>query len=272
MLGQHPETYGLPEVNLFIADTVAELTAMHRARPHGMHGLLRALAQINDKAQTDETVERARAWLEQRSNWSTRQVYEYIVKSVAPRIAVDKSPRTSMKPEYLERAYNMFPQASFLHLTRHPRSTANSFVANLQRNHEWGGTFNADQVDPEKIWLRTHQNIVDFAATLPEGQCMRIKGEDLLSDPELYLPQIAEWLGLDAGPEAIAAMLHPENSPFAHVGPEQARLGNDPEFLEDPALRRGKITAPSLAGELEWAPAREFSAQTTKLAKQLGYA
>jgi hypothetical protein len=176
-----------------------------------------------------------------------------------------------MKPEYIERAYNMFPQASFLHLTRHPRSTAKSLISNLQRNQEWDGTFRADQVNPEKIWLRTQQNIIDFTDTLPEGQSMRIKGEDILSEPELYLPQIAEWLDIDTSPEAISAMLHPENSPFAHIGPEQAKLGNDPEFLEDPVLRRGKITEPSLSGELEWASGTEFSLQTIKLAKRMGY-
>lgn len=272
MLGQHPQAYGLPEVNLFIADTVGELMRLHAPRPHGMHGLLRTLAQIDHGEQTDASASEARAWLEARRDWSTQQVFDHILEAVAPRVAVDKTPRTVLRPEYLERAYSMYPDASFLHLTRHPRSTGKSLLNNLKRNAEWGGTFKADQVDPERIWLRAHTHITQFAATLPEGQCLRIKGEDLLSAPASYLPQIAEWLGLDTSAAALDAMMHPERSPFACYGPEQAKLGNDPEFLEKPEFRASRVHEPALAGALDWAPDREFDKPTIKLARELGYA
>jgi Sulfotransferase family len=272
MLGQHPQAYGLPEVNLFIADTVRELLRLHGARPHGMHGLLRTLAQIESGEQTDASVAAAQAWLEARQDWTTRQVFDHILEAVDPRVAVDKTPRTVLRAEYLERAYRMYPDANFLHLTRHPRSTGKSLINNLKRNNEWGGTFKAEQVDPEGIWQRAHANITQFAATLPEGQCLRIKGEELLSDPALYLPQIAEWLGLDSGPDAVEAMLHPERSPYACYGPEAAKFGNDPEFLEQPAFRSSRVLEPALFGGLEWAPDREFDKPTIKLARELGYA
>ena len=67
-------------------------------------------------------------------------------------------------------------------------------------------------------------------------------------------------------------MLHPENSPYACYGPDDARMGNDPEFLERPAFRRATLTEPSLEGPLDWAEDREFSKPTRKLAKELGYA
>lgn len=271
MIGQHPEMYGLPEVNLFIADTVSELLDIHKTRTHGMHGILRALAQIHDGAQTDETVEGARDWLHQHEDWTTKQVFDHILAAIEPLMAVDKSPRTALQPAFMQRAYEMYPDALFLHLTRHPRSMGNSLVANLKRNQEWGGTFRNDNVDPEQIWLRCQENIFDFTQSLPEGQCMHIKGEELLSQPELYLPQIAEWLDIDTGNESIEAMLHPETSPYANLGPEDARLGNDPEFLENPQLRQSKVSQVSLAGELEWAPQQEFSKRTIKLAKQVGY-
>jgi len=272
MIGQHPELYGLPEVNLFIADTVAELLQIHRPRPHGSHGLLRALAQLQEQAQTDATVAKAQAWLEQHRDWTTKQLFDHLLKLVDPWIAVDKSPRTVLKREYLERAYAMYPNAYYLHLTRHPRSTAKSLLANLRRNAEWGGTFDAERIDPERIWLRAYQNIIEFTDGLPLGQAMRLKGEDLLSEPEVYLPQIAEWLDVSTSAEAIEAMLHPERSSYACYGPEQAKYGNDPEFLEKPGLRRGRVREPSLAGPLDWAAEREFSQQTLKLAKQIGYA
>ncbi len=271
VLGQHPETYGLPEVNLFMADTVGELMAAHTSRPHGAHGLLRTLAQLQHGEQTESTVAAVQAWLEEHSDWSTGQVFEYICDQVAPKIAVDKTPRTVLSPAYLERAYEVFPDASFLHLTRHPRSTGKSLLNNLKRNSEWGGTYDADRIDPENIWLRAHSNITEFASTLPEGQCLRIKGEDLLTDPDLYLPQICEWLGIDSGAEAVEEMLHPERSPYACYGPENAKMGNDPEFLEKPAFRRAVVKEPELYGPVDWS-GEEFRKETIKLSRELGYA
>ncbi|MEM9386839.1 MAG: sulfotransferase [Pseudomonadota bacterium] len=271
VLGQHPQTYGLPEVNLFMAPTVGELMNAHASRPHGAHGLLRTLAQLQHGEQTESTVAAAQGWLDERSDWTTGQVFEFICEQVAPKIAVDKTPRTVLSPAYLERAYESFPDASFLHLTRHPRSTGKSLLNNLKRNSEWGGTFDADRVDPENIWLRAHTNITEFASTLPEGQCLRIKGEDLLTDPDLYLPQICEWLGIDTSAEAIDAMLHPERSPYACYGPENAKMGNDPEFLEKPAFRRAVVKEPELYGPLDWS-GEEFRKETIKLSRELGYA
>jgi len=141
----------------------------------------------------------------------------------------------------------------------------------LGRNEEWQGTFKADRVDAERVWFRAHQNVVDFARTLPDGQCMRIKGEELLSYPEIYLPQIAEWLDIRTDDEAIEAMMHPEQSPYACFGPENAKYGNDPNFLENAVLRRGMVSEPTLIGGIDWAGGRTFSAETQKLAREFGY-
>ncbi len=271
MLGMHPQMYGLPELNLFIADDVEQLLWLHEKRPHGIHGLLRTLAQLDAGEQTDETIAEARKWLEARRQWTTREVFDYILERIGPKIAVDKSPRTVLKPEYLHRAWQMYPECSFLHLTRHPRSTGKSLLNNIAQNAEWGGTFRPDQINPENVWIKAHQNVVDFCDELPIGQCMRIKGEDLISDLDLYLPQICEWLDIDDGPEAIEAMKHPERSVYACPGPKSAPLGNDPDFLERPALRPGRVSEPSLEGDLDWAEGEVFSKPALKLARQFGY-
>ena len=48
MLGQHPETYGVPEINLFYADTIEDI--LQRLKDEGQarktHGLLRTIAQL----------------------------------------------------------------------------------------------------------------------------------------------------------------------------------------------------------------------------------
>ena len=83
---------------------------------------------------------------------------------------------------------------------------------------------------------------------------MRIKGEDILSEPDVFLPQIAEWMGLRTDHEAIEAMKHPENSPYACIGARPARGGNDPKFMRSPKLRAGKIKQPSLEAFFEKNP------------------
>lgn len=271
MLGQHPELYGLPEINLFIGETLDEVLEAHRNRPHALHGLLRALAELHEGRQDEDTVGRARDWLERRRAWTSGAVFAHLQELTHPRRLVDKSPRTVTRTEFLERALRIAPDANFLHLTRHPRSTGISILDLLSRSEEWQGQIDARHVDPERIWLNAHQRIVDFTAQLFQGQSMHIQGEQLLSAPRLFLPQIAEWLGLRKDAEAIEAMMHPEASRFASYGPDSARYGNDPNFLERPALRAARATEPRMAGPLDWNPARSFLAPTVKLAKMLGY-
>jgi hypothetical protein len=78
------------------------------------------------------------------------------------------------------------------------------------------------------------------------GQSMRIKGENLLSEPEVYLPQIAQWMGLCFDENILNKMMHPENSPYACVGPVPARGGNDSKFMRSPKMRHGRVKEPSL--------------------------
>lgn len=272
MLGQHPELYGMPELNLFYADTLGELIDRQLAtgRQHGLHGLLRALAHFHDGEQTEASIEKAHDWLESHRGWSAARVFEHIAELAGPRALVDKSPATVMSPRFLERMLSIFPEANFLHITRHPRPTGKSLVTLVDRD-DWTGPMRKENLDPERIWLMSHGNIANFARQLPEGQCMRLRGEDLVADPDCYLPQICEWLGLRDDAEAIEAMKHPENSPFACLGPANALYGNDPNFLQSPALRPVRMEEASLDGELEWAPGKEFSAATRKLAKEFGY-
>lgn len=273
MLGQHPEMYGMPELNLFLEDNLGALLQRHqRTRPFAVHGLLRALAQLHDGQQTETTVRRAQHWLNARLSWSTQQVFAYLADLVAPRMLIDKSPATVMSPHSLQIAHRICCNASYLHLTRHPRTTGKSILDLVQRNHEWNGPADPERVDPERLWSIAHRNIVAFTRTLPLGQHMRIKGEDLLSALDIYLPQIAEWLGVRTDPDAIEAMKHPETSPYACLGPANARMGNDPNFLKDPRLRPARAQEqPRLEGELDWHPGGCFSPATLKLAREFGY-
>jgi len=274
MLGRHPELYALPEQNLCVAETVGKLIRAARAlRPASLSGPIRAVAQLEFGGQDKEEAERAIRWLEDRSTWTTMRLHEHLMDQVAPRICIDKSPSTAMTRGFVERLGRMFPRASILHLTRHPRSTCRSLYR-LQQKQGGAGEARALKTDQEGLWFRIHRNILEFAAELPPAQYMQIRGEDLLGRPDHYLPQICEWLGVACGEAEFEAMLHPEASPFAFVGPEIAPYGNDVNFLEDPHFRPREIPEERLAGPLDWeadGAERTFADETVALARYLGY-
>lgn len=278
MLGQHPQMYGLPEVNLFVAETMREREGVIARPKFSEHGLLRVVAQLFAGEQTIQTIALARRWIEIRSNCTCASVFRELAEKVSPRILVDKSPRTITRCDYIQRAWRAFPSTKFLHLLRHPRSQGESLW-------KLGGTvvakgldafdYSTDPpvVDFQKAWYSMHMNIVTFLDGVPEGQQMRVLGEDLLANPEAYLRRIAEWLGLRTDDEAMEAMKHPERSPYACFGPMNARFGNDPHFLQSPTFRPYSGAAqPTLEGPLSWRQdGRGFSLEVIELAREFGY-
>jgi Sulfotransferase family len=276
MIGQHPQIYGLPEVNLSHGETLGDMwDSVTAAMNFGTSGLLRLLAQLHENVQTDEAVLRARQWIMRRKHWSGKRVFDYLQETIGPdKIMVDKSPRNTMKLEHLQRLLAIFPRASFLHLTRHPQTQGKSTIELIKSYGDKDPSERNAHFSPDRVWTRSQTNILKFAESLSTGQYMRIKGEMLLSNPHFYLEQVCDWLGIDPGPDAIDRMLHPETSPYACIGPESAPFGNDPNFLENPKLdlaRLAKIKEPPLYGPVEWLKGEEFSKPVIKLARQFGY-
>jgi hypothetical protein len=249
MLGNHPQMFGLAETNLFAADTVGKLTLTYRFRPTAEHGLLRSVAELGFLEQTPENVEAVKAWLGDNADMSTYELFQIMGEWADDRSLIEKSPLHVYRSAALNRMREHFPEAYYLHLTRHPSTMWNS-VSNLRdkileskkkigeflhMNDE--SRFRDRELNPEKAWLEPHLAILEFLEDVPLEHQMRLRGEDLLSDPPNYLRQICEWLDKRTDSEAIDAMLHPEDSPFANYGPPNARFGNDPNFMENPQLR-----------------------------------
>jgi hypothetical protein len=278
MLGQHPEMYGLPEVNMFVAETMGERQPIVSHPRFSQHGLLRVVAQLFGGEQTVQTVAQAQRWIEQRANRSWVSVLEELSDRVGGRTLVEKSPRTVTRCEYMWRARRGVPGARFIHLLRHPRSQGESLwkmggpLAGPRLN-ALDYASDPPSVDYQKAWYHLNMNIVTFLDGVPPAQYLRLRGEEILSDPDTHLRQIAQWLGIRADKEAIEAMKHPENSPYACLGPMNAQFGNDPSFLQAPALRpsRGR-TQQSLEGPLSWrTDGRGFSPEVNELARAFGY-
>jgi Sulfotransferase family len=278
VLGQHPEMYGLPEVNLFVAETIRERQGVIARPRFSEHGLLRVVAQLFAGEQTLKTIALSRTWIKKRWNLSCLSVFQELVEKVNPRILVEKSPRTVTKSEYMQRVRRAFPDARFIHLVRHPRSQGESvwkmggrFAADGLGALDYG--FDPPLADYQKAWYSLNMNIVTFLDGVPKEQWRRIRGENLLGDLDAHLREIAQWLGLRTDKAAIDMMKHPERSPYACLGPVTARFGNDPKFLKAPELRLSRGSKQlSLEGPLSW---REdgsgFSPEVKTLAREFGY-
>jgi hypothetical protein len=274
MIGNHPEMLGLAETNLFAADTVEELRKIHQSRPRFAHGLLRSIAQLGLGGQSAGDVDAAERWLDEQTALLTAEVFVDLMEWAHPRAVIDKSPMYVYSSEALERILAAFPDARFLHLSRHPRATCESIHETRHMAQEAAGgplAQSEEALTPEKMWLKPHLRILELLEQVPVAQQMFLRGEALMADPKLYLTQIAEWLGISTAPEAVEAMLRPEKSPFASMGPENARLGNDPRFLQSPALRPYREQPSDLESPLSWDSSLVFDEVLQHYAMYFGY-
>jgi Sulfotransferase family len=305
MLGQHPQMFGLPETHLFGDETMELWWARASGETYQMaHGLLRAVAQICFKRQTEHSILLARAWLRRRSHQTSGMVFEELAREVNPSVLIDKSPSVVYEIESMRRAQRFFPEARFIHLVRHPRAYCESVLTYLdklsgpryrprERKAEIGdvpgwithlasfpySSPNTDTygqhaagMDPQGGWYRLNMNVLTFLKSISADQWIIIRGEDLLEEPESVLKRVAEWLGLRTDTKTVEQMMHPEHSPFARFGPPGARLGNDINFLERPALQRGQARSHSLEGPLGWRSDRGgFLPEVVELSRYLGY-
>ena len=287
MIGQHPQMYGLPEVNLFAGETYADLgERVYSMRPGFRHGLLRAVAQLGLGGQNPDTIEDARAWLEENREVPTSQIFDDLAAWAAPRRLVDKSPLYAYSAESLERMGKGCPDAYYLHLTRHPRGTCESVLrmrADIRERQERGGFARrgqqlqpdqrvvADLEDPASLWLKPQEHILAFLESVPAERQRRVRGEDFMAEPERHLPSLCEWLGVSTERADLEAMKHPEQSPFASLGPRNALFGNDPSFLRSPHLRKYTPKPMGLEGPLEGGDGACLNEAVVQCARRLGY-
>lgn len=274
MLGQHPRLYGFPELRLFRADDVAGLLrepAPGRGPPacERTAGLVRALAQLHEGSQSGEAAERAFEWLRGRSEWSVGSLLEYLLESVAPRIGVEKSPETSRSDAAMRRMLRACPEARFIHLVRHPYSTVASMRAAWSGLRYWDVPAEREAAHCLAVWCEQHRRIAALADVLPAERYLRVRAEEVLDAPAVMLPVVCRWLGIEDAPEAVERMMSPERSPYASPGPQNARGGLDPSFLERPRLRPPRRSVPELLPAKD--DDKELWRAATVLARQFGY-
>lgn len=274
MVGNHPEMIGLAETNLFAADTYEELERMFFIDQRFQHGLLRSIAELGLGEQTEDNIEMARAWLDENESVSTSDLLKDIMAMVEPLRVIDTSVLYVYKPGVIERITRNFPDAYYLHITMHPRYTCESVYKTRKAAEEThlGRLSNTKTtLHPDTMWLKPHQRVLDALEVISPDRKMFVQGEKLLSDPVTQLRYLAEWLGVQTDPDAIEAMMCPEDSPFARHGPQNALLGNDPHFLENPRFKPHTEQALDLDSPMSWDESLTFSEELKQLARSLGY-
>lgn len=281
MLGQHPQAFGLPELCLFNGATLKdlwirvgdELGDVARAR----QGLLRAVAEIYAGEQTKASIRMAEHWCAAREETRTVDVYRELIAKIHPLIAVEKSPAYTIDIKRLFAISEAFPSARYLHLLRHPIGQCKSV---MQMNEGAFALFvnsidfleDRAIIEPQFAWHDLNANILDFLDTIPDDRQMRVRGEDIMSDPPSYLRHICSWLGIADDDAAMEAMMHPEDSPFACFGPVSALFGNDPNFLRGPRFRPHQVKIPRLDEQVPWRDdGKGLFTEVIQLARELGY-
>ncbi len=278
MLGQHPAAYGVPELNLFIEESMEELwPRMTGPSQFMIHGLLRMVAQLYGGEQNTHSIEMARRWVRNHLSCSTADIYLELAQRVAPLRIIDKSPVYAADARNLLRIQHCFPDAYFLHLVRHPITQGRSLSQvseghMLMMSQSYDFTTFPPTLDPQYSWLKIQHTILNFLKSVPSDRQQTLRGEDFLNNPKHHMVELCRWLGISSAEAAIEAMLHPEHSPYAQVGPCGAHLGNDINFLRQPAFRQQTIQEHFLDEELPWRQdGKGFLPQVKQIAKQLGY-
>jgi hypothetical protein len=192
----------------------------------------------------------------------------YLLELAHPRIGLEKSPETVLTNEALDACLESYPNARYIHLTRHPADTMRSSIDHLRpwvRRSE-----RALIVGAASSWFKGHSRIVARLAHLPSWQWTRVRAEDLLREPAVWLPPLLCWLGLSADSGLIAGMVHTEKWRFAGTGPSGTLLGGDPKFMRSPVLRL--VPEPgAVCFDESWKLLDEMQDRMIVLARELGY-
>lgn len=278
MLGRHPAAGDLPELNAFLAPTVTGLFEIGRLSD-GLTsaGLLRATAERLHGRQDEEAVRSAERWLARRLDWRAADLFDEFSRWMAPRTLVSADATIAWRPDFLDRLLEQCPEMRLVHLVEHPRSWCAGRVAALADKLFIAPDYkdyavNPPLLDPQLAWLRAHCNLAETSSWLPPAQYRTVTVEHLQMTPEAALAELCGWLGWPAAPEAIAAMLRPEDSPFAGYGPSRALLGADADFIREPAFLRRLRSRDTLDGPLSWRPdGAGFAGEVLRVAERYGY-
>jgi len=273
-LGTHPDVCAIPETSLFVAGRVDELLEIFEVgQGSNADGLLRALAALEFDAHDDDGIAQAWQWLDARRDWSTAAVLDHLRQRAAPRRLLIPDTEVVLRPGDLARLRAASPDATLVHLVRHPRVHGalfahwladRLFVAKDFRDH----ALPLAPIDPQIAWLRINRNIEAWLKPHFDGRYHCVRDEDLPGERNAALADLLSALGLDTSP-ALLTELDAERWPFWGYGPSTAPYGIEAEVLE--GLQPAREEA-HLAGGLPWREdGRPFAAEIVQMAEGYRY-
>lgn len=275
-LGRHPQLYAVPELCLFMADTVDELLNIFRlSQGPQADGLLRAIAQLEFGAQQDQEIAAAREWLAQRTQWGTHEVLAELASRVAPRRLVVPDTEGALRPMDLRRIRRHFPQATAIQLYRHPWTQGcllsawareRLFMPPDFKDH----SYEPPLLDPQIAWLRANATIATAWGTATP---LPLRSEDFDEPTAQRLAELCRDLGVRDDQESVSAMQDVDGWVYAGFGPGTAPYGLEADVLEafaDADLQLAMQT--SLDAPLPWRPdGASFDAKLVAMARAAGY-
>jgi pimeloyl-ACP methyl ester carboxylesterase len=223
MLAGHPALFSPPELHLL---PFASMGQWERAlRGSYLHqGLQRALMELKslDAAASEAEVRRL---VEQ--DRPVQEVYELLQQLAGSRILIDKSPSYGGDPAILRRAEDLFEDARYIFLTRHPYAVIESFARNRIDK-----ALGIDAADPfaiaEQVWTATNRNIGEFLASVDRGRRHLVRYEDLVASPARVVQELCRFLDIPFE----AAMLEPYEGGRMIDGVHESSMPiGDPGFL-----------------------------------------
>jgi acyl transferase domain-containing protein/acyl carrier protein len=258
MLAGHPDLFSPPELHLLPFASMAERGDKLAASYLG-EGLQEALMELMglDAAGSAALLQNMES-----KDLSIYEVYALLQKQAKNRLIVDKSPLYALELETLQKAEQIFQGAKYIHLTRHPYATIESF-AKIRMEKLLG----VEQGNPyrvaEEIWLRSNRNIVDFSTQLNPERYHLVHYESLVRQPEQELGRLCEFLEIPFMPELLRPYEGQRMTKGVHAS--STSIG-DPNFFKH------KDIDASLAETWMQIQLPHLLAQDTRrIADQLGY-
>lgn len=198
MLAGHPALFSPPELHLLPFVSMAEREKKLAASYLG-EGLQEALMDLMDLDASSSV-----ALLQDMGSkdLSIYEVYALLQKQAKNRLVVDKSPLYALELETLQRAEEIFQGAKYIHLTRHPYATIESFVK-LRMDKLLGVEEGNPYRVAEQIWVRSNRNILDFFTHLNPERYHLLHYEELVRQPEQELRRLCEFLEVAFVPELL---------------------------------------------------------------------
>ena len=204
MLAGNRQLFAPPELHLLSFETLLQRKAAlsNELNVHLLDGTIRAIRQIKGCSVTEaqNIMEDCEA-----QNLTTKDFYQLLQQWLGDRILVDKTPSYAYHINFMRHSEAYFSDAHYIHLLRHPYGTIRSFEdAKMERLLPFmqSDTFSSREY-AELAWLVCQQNIIEFLQDVPAHRQFQVKFEDFVSQPEITVKRICDFLGVDYCPEML---------------------------------------------------------------------